>query len=538
MGSVNSERIFTFVSLETSVDSPRFFIPPQNNEAEAACLGCCLVDPDAVDRVSEILAGPEDFYQKAHQQIYSAMLYLMEHLGVVDLLTVVNYLRDKGELDHCGGVAYLDSLTENVSSSAHVTAYAQIVADNAASRRLQQAGTAISNLAVETSLALPERVDKAEEIVFQVGNARNRGDLEHIGKSLTNAFNEIAARSASGKGISGLATGFTDLDELTTGLHNSNLIVIGARPSMGKTAFALSIATNVALAENPGKVAIFSLEMPREDLCMRMMCSMAKVDGQSVRSGRLTPRDWNRLTSAVGQLSEAPIYIDDQGTVTVLEMKGKLRRLKKRAGLNLVIIDYLQLLRSTHGARARSEDRIFEITEISRQLKGLSKELEVPIIALSQLNRGVESRQDKRPGLADLRESGAIEQDADLVAFLYRDEYYNKQSEDIDMAEVIIAKHRNGPIGTIKLRFIKRYGGFYNKEAASMPGDTDVASNLPTKKRPMPPLRSGSNGVSRDVPAPSGGDPPWEDGISGIPLPKRQPHFDKGRFDTLDGIEF
>lgn len=474
------------------------YIPPQNSEAEAACLGCCLVDPDAVDRVSEILSGPQDFYQKAHQQIYSAMLYLMEHSGVVDLLTVVSFLRDKGELDHCGGVAYLDGLTEHVSSSAHVTAYAQIVADNAASRRLQQAGEAISGLASDASLPLPERVDRAEELVFQVGNARSRGDLEPVGGALAEALEQLTARSQSGTGISGLATGFSELDALTTGLHKANLIVIGARPSMGKTAFALSIATNVALAENPGKVAIFSLEMPREDLCMRMMCSLAKVDGQSVRSGRIPPQDWDKIASAVGRLSEAPIYIDDQGTVTVLEMKGKLRRLKKRAGLNLVIIDYLQLLRSTHGARTRSEDRIFEIAEISRQLKGLSKELEVPIIALSQLNRGVESRQDKRPGLADLRESGAIEQDADLVAFLYRDEYYNKQSADIDMAEVIIAKHRNGPIGTVKLRFIKRYGVFFDFVPQSFKGSAPLVGPSPE------------------------GDDLWED-LSGVPLPRKPP---------------
>ena len=483
----------------------RSLIPPQNNDAEAACLGCCLVDPDAVEKVSEILAGPADFYQKAHQQIFSAMIYLMEHSGVVDLLTVVNYLRDKGELEHCGGVAYLDGLTEHVSSSAHVTAYAQIVADNAASRRLQQAGVAISNLAAETSLALPERVDKAEELVFQVGNARNRGDLEPIDKALAQAFSDISTRCEGGNGISGLATGFADFDTLTTGLHSGNLIVVGARPSMGKTAFALSIATNVALAENPGKVAIFSLEMPREDLCMRMMCSLAKVDGQSVRGGRLATRDWDRLTVAVGKLGKAPIYIDDQGTVTVLEMKGKLRRLKKRAGLDLVIIDYLQLLRNTHGARTRSEDRIFEIAEISRQLKGLSKELEVPIIALSQLNRGVESRQDKRPGLADLRESGAIEQDADLVAFLYRDEYYNKQSEDIDMADVIIAKHRNGPTGTIKLRFIKRYGGFFDfvpqsfKGSGLSPEGDDLWGDLSGVPLPRKPAQPASTMRRRDI---------------------------------------
>ncbi len=446
----------------TSVED-RLLLPPHNEEAEQACLGSCLIDPEAFDKVSEILAGPEDFYQKAYQEIYAAMVYLAENTGVIDLLTVCNYLREHGKLEHCGGVARLNDIIDAVRSSAHVTAYAKIVADNALSRRLLRAGQTISRLAVDQEIELPERVDQAEEVIFGVGNSRSRGELEPIAEALKNTFDEAYRRFEEGKTVSGVATGFTELDELTNGLHPANLIVIGARPSMGKTAFALSIAVNVALAEKPSKVAIFSLEMPREDLCQRMMCSVAKVNAQSLRSGKLSGNDWGALAQAVDQLSKAPIFIDDSGSVTILDMKAKLRRLKKRNGLDLVIIDYLQLIRGNSTNRGSSE-RIFEISEISRQLKGLSKELDVPIVALSQLSRNVESRQDKRPLLSDLRESGAIEQDADLVAFLYRDEYYNKQSTELNIAEIIVAKHRNGPIGNLKLKFLKQYGGFYNKD--------------------------------------------------------------------------
>ncbi|MGM9992608.1 MAG: replicative DNA helicase [Candidatus Bruticola sp.] len=444
----------------TSIED-RLLLPPQNEEAERACLGSCLIDPEAFDKVSEILAGPEDFYQRAYQEIYAAMAYLAENTGVIDLITVSNYLRDHGKLEHCGGVARLNDLVETVHSSAHVTAYAKIVADNAIARRLLRAGETISRLAVDQEIEVPQRVDQAEEVVFGVDNAHFRGELEPISDSISRTFDEAYERFLAGGSVSGLSSGFTELDELTNGLHPANLIVVGARPSMGKTAFALSIAVNVALADKPGKVAIFSLEMPREDLCMRMMCSIAKVNGQSLRSGKLKQQDWTSMAEAVNKLSKAPIFIDDSGSVTILDMKAKLRRLKKRSGLDLVIIDYLQLIRGS-GANRVSSERIFEISEISRQLKGLSKELNVPIIALSQLSRNVESRQDKRPLLSDLRESGAIEQDADLVAFLYRDEYYNKQSTELNIAEVIVAKHRNGPIGTLKLKFMKQFGGFYN----------------------------------------------------------------------------
>ena len=472
-------------------DENRALLVPRHDEAaERACLGGCLLnkegDANTFDIVSEIISGPEDFYKKAHQEIYAAMVRLAETNSGIDLLTVANYLRIHQKLEFCGGGEYLELLVETVPSSANIRTYARLVADNAVARRLQSAGVAIDRLAADESIELSERLDRAEELIFGVGSSRTRGELEPISEAIGEAFKEICLRREGGAVATGVLSGFTELDELTTGFQPSNLIIVGARPSMGKTAFALSIAVNVALREErPGVVAIFSLEMSREDLCLRMISSLASVNSHSVRSGQVKKEEWNNLTQAVAELSSAPIFIDDQGGATVLEIKAKLRRMKKRYGLDLVIIDYLQLLRGSW----RAENRVNEISEISRQLKTLSKELHVPIIALSQVSRNVENRQDKRPILADLRESGAIEQDADLVMFLYRDEYYNKQNAALDipggnadLAEVIVAKHRNGPTGTIKLRFAKKFGGFYN------PGTkrhvmTAMESILPARRR-------------------------------------------------------
>lgn len=452
----------------TTISKNLGMLPPHSIEAEQACLGSCLIDPEAFDRVSEVITGSDDFYREAHQAIYAIMVDLAESSENIDLITVSNVLRNKGQLDRIGGAAYLDSLISMVASSAHVVAYAKIVADKATERRLQQVGTDVVRLALEGQEEVANKVDIAEELVFAVGDRRNRAELMPLKETLRDTFDTMYERFQNHITITGVPTGFEALDEITSGLQPTNLIIIGARPSMGKTAFALSIAINVALnRDKPGVAAVFSLEMSREELCKRVLCSVAQVNGMDVNKGNLKDQDWQRITRAINRLDDAPLYIDDQSGTTVLEMKAKLRRLQKRVGLDLVVIDYLQLIRGS----GRTENRVNEISEISRQLKGLAKELRVPIVALSQVSRGVEARQDKRPTLADLRESGAIEQDADVVAFIYRDEYYNKQTEDTDVAEVIIAKQRNGPVDTVKLSFVKRFGCFQNLSSTHSDAD-------------------------------------------------------------------
>lgn len=434
-------------------------VPRHSIDAEQSCLGSCLVDPEAFAVVSEVLTGPDDFYRESHQVIYLAMASLAESSANIDLITLSNYLRNHGQLEKCGGSAYLDGLIDLVPSSAHVRNYAQIVADAATERRLQQAGNAIARLALEGEDEAADKVDKAEEIVFEVGNRQNRAELLPIQSSLQKTFDIMYERFLNHVTVTGVQTGFTKLDEMTGGLQPSNLVIIGARPSMGKTAFALSLATNVALSEtNPGVVAIFSLEMSREELCQRILCSVARVSSGDVRNGNLKDQDWQRIARAINRLNEARIFIDDQFGTTVLDMKAKLRRLQKRVGLDLVVIDYLGLIRSVRP----NANRVNEISEISRQLKGLAKELHVPIVVLSQLSRANEKRDEKRPQLADLRDSGAIEQDADIVAFIHREAYYNKEAQNTALAEIIIAKQRNGPIGNVELSFVSRYATFYN----------------------------------------------------------------------------
>jgi replicative DNA helicase len=436
-------------------------VPPHNIEAEQACLGACLIDAEIIDRISEVLAGMDDFYREAHQDIYSAILTLAEKNQNVDLITVTNQLRNMGKLDSSGGVAYLDSLTSIVQSSAHAAAYAQIVSDRATERRLQQAGNAISKLSVDGVLTPANKVDRAEEMVFAVADRRRNQQLEQIKPLLQTLFDEMYERYLKKETVTGVSTGFTDLDEVTSGWQRSNLIILAARPAMGKTAFVLSMAQNMIMnREKPRTVALFSLEMSRAELVQRILCSVAQVNQMDVKKGNLKEEEWIRITRSMNVLAETPLYIDDTSGITVLELKAKARRLQKRFGLDVIMIDYLQLMRGS----GKIENRVQEISEISRQLKALAKELNVPVIALSQVGRGVEARQDKRPGLSDLRESGAIEQDADIVAFIYRDEYYNPHTEDTNMAEIIIAKQRNGPVDTVKLSFVKRYASFRNLE--------------------------------------------------------------------------
>ena len=446
--------------------------PPFSLLAEQACLGSCLIDSQAFDRVSEIISGPDDFYREAHKEIYGAMVSLVTGNKNIDFVPLTQYLLDNKKLELCGGAGYLDELTKAVGSSAHVSEYARIVADKATERRLQEAGNAIVRLALDTQEESAYKVDRAEELVFAVGDMRQRVDLVPLRDSLEETLELMRERFEKKQTITGIPTGFTELDNLTSGFQPSNLIVIGARPSMGKTAFALSLALNVALNPDCGAVAIFSLEMSREEICQRLLCAMAQINNMDLRQGKIGDGDWQRVANAVNKLNEAPLYIDEQSSTTVLEIKSKLRRLKKKEesggglsgkkGLSMVIIDYLQLIRGSSANANSVANRVQEISEITRQLKGLAKELKVPVVALSQLSRALENRQDKRPIMADLRESGAIEQDADVIAFLYRDKYYNPQSEMGDITEVIVAKQRNGPVDTVKLAFLQRYGSFHN----------------------------------------------------------------------------
>ena len=436
-------------------------VPPHNIEAEQACLGACLIDSETIDRISEIVSGPEDFYREAHQDIYTAVVTLAEKNQNVDLITVTNQLRNMGKLETSGGPAYLDSLTTIVQSSAHASAYAQIVLDRATERRLQAAGNSISKIAMDGELTPANKVDRAEEMIFAVADRRRTQQLEQIKPLLQVLFDDMYERYLKKETVTGCPTGFRDLDDLTSGLQPSNLIIIAARPAMGKTAFVLSLAQNCVLdRDKPRTVALFSLEMSRTELVQRVLCSCAQVNQMDVKKGNLREEEWIRITRSMNVLAEAPFFIDDTSGITVLELKAKARRLQKRHGLDLIMIDYLQLMRGS----GRIENRVQEISEISRQLKSLAKELNVPVIALSQVGRGVETRQDKRPQLSDLRESGAIEQDADIVAFIYRDEYYNPHTEDQNLAEIIIAKQRNGPVDTVKLAFVKRYAAFRNLE--------------------------------------------------------------------------
>lgn len=442
-------------------DISKLHIPPHNIEAEQACLGSVLIDAEALDRISELLTGPDDFYRESHREIYASMLRLAERNYNIDLITVCNDLRDLGKLDAVGGAAYLDSMVTMVGSSAHVQAYAKIVTGRAMERRLQLAGQQIQRIATDGEMEVVEKVDKAEELVFAVADTRKAQQLIHLKPILEKTFDELHARSMQNEQVTGVPSGFTELDGLTAGFQKQNLIILGARPAMGKTAFCLSLAINAILNKaRPRTVAIFSLEMGAAELAQRVLCSVARVNAQDVRTGKMREEDWQAITRAMNHLNEAPLFIDDSAAINPIEMKAKCRRLQKRSGLDMVIIDYLQLMRGS----GRNENRAQEISLISRQLKMMAKELNIPVIALSQVSRGVEQRQDKRPGLSDLRESGAIEQDADVVAFLYRDEYYHPQTEDVGIAEVIIAKQRAGPIGNVRMSFVKRFAAFENLE--------------------------------------------------------------------------
>jgi replicative DNA helicase len=435
-------------------------LPPQDLDAEESVLGAMLVSPTAVAVVSELLQ-PEDFYRGSHAHIYRTILEMYGGGETIDSITLTNALGSRGLLDQVGGKAVVHTLAATVPAAANAHHYAQIVRDAATYRSLIRAGTEIASLGYEHLGEPSEIVDKAEQIVFGIADQRISGDFAAIKTLLNDSFERLAALAESGSDLTGVPSGLRDLDRVTAGFQESNLVVMAARPGMGKTSLALNIAAHLGVREDI-PVAIFSLEMSQEEVTQRLMCAEARVDSKRLRTGSLDDGDWAKLTNACDKLSRAPIYIDDTAGVTPIEIKAKTRRLQSRLkdgkGLGLVVVDYLQLM----GGLARVENRVQEISQISRSLKLIARDLNVPVIAISQLSRAVEARSDKRPQLSDLRESGSIEQDADLVMFVYRDDYYNKDSEDMGTAELIVAKHRNGPLDTVRLSYVGRYTRFDN----------------------------------------------------------------------------
>jgi replicative DNA helicase len=432
-------------------------LPPQNIDAEQSVLGAVLIDNSALMSTLELLSY-EDFYKEAHRKIFIGMTDLFDRNEPIDIVTLTDHLRKKNDLDAIGGPQYLTSLAMTIPTSANVRYHSKIVREKAMLRGLLRSVTDIARNVYDGELDADELIDYAEKTVFDLSDKRIKVSFSTLKDVIKDSFQMIEQLYDRKEMVTGVPTGFAQIDELTTGLQKSDLIIIGGRPSMGKTAFSLNIAQHVGVhMKEP--VAIFSLEMSKEQLAFRMLCSEAMVDSNSIRKGFIKKEDWHRLTNAAGNLAAAPIFIDDSAGMTVLEMRAKARRLKAEHGLSLVIVDYLQLMRG----RGNAERREQEISEISRSLKALAKELRVPVIALSQLNRGVESRTEKKPTLADLRESGAIEQDADVIIFLYRDEVYNKKREDNKgKAEIIVAKQRNGPTGEIPLTFISHCTRFEN----------------------------------------------------------------------------
>lgn len=439
-------------------------IPPQNIEAEQAVLGAMLIEKEAISKVVEFLQ-PADFYREAHRLAFQAILDLFNRNDGVDMITVIEALRKEDKLEAAGGIAYITSLANSMPTAANVIYHARIVEEKSLLRQLIHAATNIAGMGYDAADEVPLILDSAEKMILDVAGRKVGQDFTPIKNILLDTFTKIEGLYASKGGITGLPTGFKDFDKLLSGLQPSDLVLIAARPSMGKTAFVLNIAQHVAIKEKK-PVAFFSLEMSKEQLVQRMLCAEAPIDAQRLRNGELEENDWKKLVIAADRLSSAPIYIDDTAGMSVVEMRAKARRLKIEHGLSLVVIDYLQLMQG--GSSGRGENRQQEISEISRFLKSLARELDVPVIALSQLSRQVESRQIKRPMLSDLRESGSLEQDADIVTFLYREDYYDPDTEKKNITEVIVAKHRNGPVDTVQLFFHKQFTKFSDLSNMSM----------------------------------------------------------------------
>jgi replicative DNA helicase len=432
-------------------------VPPQNLDAEESVLGAMMISPGAIAAVSEILSGDgREFYRESHAKAYRAALGLYARGEPVDAITLVDELDERGELEDAGGKVRIHELAALVPASANAGHYAQILRETAVLRGLIRAGGEIARLGWERPGEASHLLDQAEQILFELSQERAKSEFSHIEELLKESFERITHLYESGADVTGVPSGFRDLDRVTSGFQEGNLIIVAARPSMGKSGLALCMAANLAVRRNV-PVAVFTLEMSKSEVTQRLMCSEAKVESQRLRTGKLAAEDWPRLTAACDKLAKAPIYVDDTGSITMMEIRSKARRLKtKQPDLGLIIVDYLQLM--TSGMTA--ENRVQEVSQISRSLKVLARDLGVPILALSQLSRAVEQRHDKRPILSDLRESGSLEQDSDIVMFIYRDEYYNDETDQQGLAEVHIAKHRNGPTDTVKLSFLRRYAKF------------------------------------------------------------------------------
>ncbi|MCJ7664602.1 MAG: replicative DNA helicase [Desulfobacterales bacterium] len=440
--------------MRAELETASFKLPPQNIEAEQSILGGVLIENDALNTVVEFLEDG-DFYREAHQKIFNCMVALSEKNEPLDLITLTNELKKKKELEEIGGASYLASLVESVPTAANIAYYAKIVKEKSILRKLISAATDIVTQSYQERKDLEDFLDEAEQAIFRISENQVRPAFYPIKEIVKESFKVIERLYEKKELITGVPSGFKDLDRKTAGFQNADLIIVAGRPSMGKTALCLNIAQQAAINAKVS-TAIFSLEMSKEQLAIRMLCSEARVDSARLRSGFLSESDWPKLTMAAGALSDAPIFIDDSAAISVLELRAKARRLKADRGLGLVIVDYLQLMRGRSGVERREQ----EISEISRSLKALAKELNIPVIAISQLSRKAEDRPGRRPQLSDLRESGAIEQDADVIIFIYRDEVYNPDSDHKGTAEVIIGKQRNGPTGKVDLSFISEFTTF------------------------------------------------------------------------------
>lgn len=440
-------------------EGDRLKVPPHSIQAEQSVLGGLLLDNQAWDQIADVVCE-EDFYRRDHRLIFRAIHKLIDEGNPCDVITLSEWLDGQNLLDDAGGLPYLGTLAKDTPSAANIRAYADIVRENSVLRQLTRVGTNIANSAYQPEgRKSPELLDEAEQQVFRIaeqGNVRGSG-FANIKDLLSKAVDRIDTLFHQDSPITGVSTGFSDLDEMTAGLQQSDLVIVAGRPSMGKTSFAMNIAEHAAI-KNKVTTAVFSMEMPGDQLAMRMMSSLGRIDQHKMRTGKLDDDDWPRLTSAVSILAEAPLFIDDTPALSPTELRARARRLKREHDLGMIVIDYLQLMQ----VPGSKENRTTEISEISRSLKALAKELSVPVVALSQLNRSLEQRPNKRPVMSDLRESGAIEQDADVIVFIYRDEVYNEESPDKGTAEIIIGKQRNGPIGMRRLTFLGQHTRFEN----------------------------------------------------------------------------
>ncbi|QKQ26266.1 replicative DNA helicase [Candidatus Reidiella endopervernicosa] len=435
-------------------------VPPHSIQAEQSVLGGLMLDNESWDQVADRV-GDDDFYRRDHRKIFAAIKQLAQEGNPFDVVTLSEWLERNSDLAEAGGLSYIGTLANNTPSAANIKAYADIVREHSVVRQLIRVGTDIADSGYVTEgRNSKELLDHAEQRVFQIAEQGARGNrgFTSIKDLLTNVVDRIDQLMENDDPITGVSTGFDDFDEKTSGLQPSDLVIVAGRPSMGKTTFAMNLAENAAI-KSQTPVAVFSMEMPGEQLAMRMVSSLGRIDQHSVRTGKLDDDDWPRLTSAMQILAEAPLFIDDTPALSPTELRARARRLKREHGLGMIVIDYLQLMQGSGNSK---ENRTAEISEISRSLKALAKELNVPVVALSQLNRSLEQRPNKRPVMSDLRESGAIEQDADVIVFIYRDEVYNEESPDKGTAEIIIGKQRNGPIGTTRLTFLGRYTRFEN----------------------------------------------------------------------------